>query len=118
MKLVDALGRRSRSVDKAPSGKTIVITAYDRAILDLLRRYRYLPSTWIIKLLQLDPQWAKRRLSQLRHDALLIECAKGTWTVRHYRTCPPYSTRYRKAKARKGLTGSFGDRSWLRKAII
>ena len=31
---------------------------------------------------------------------------------------PPYSTRYRKAKARKGLTGSFGDRSWLRKAII
>ena len=30
----------------------------------------------------------------------------------------PYSTRYRKAKARKGLTGSFGDRSWLRKAII
>jgi hypothetical protein len=30
----------------------------------------------------------------------------------------PYSTLYRKAKARKGLTGSFGDRSWLRKAII
>ena len=30
----------------------------------------------------------------------------------------PYSTRYRKAKARKGLTGSFGDRIWLRKAII
>ena len=30
----------------------------------------------------------------------------------------PYSTRYRKAKASKGLTGSFGDRSWPRKAII
>jgi hypothetical protein len=29
-----------------------------------------------------------------------------------------YSTRYRKAKASKGLTGSFGDRSWPRKAII
>jgi hypothetical protein len=31
---------------------------------------------------------------------------------------PSYSTRYRKAKASKGLTGSFGDRSWPRKAII
>ena len=91
MKLVDALGRRSRSVDKAPSGKTIVITAYDRAILDLLRRYRYLPSTWIIKLLQLDPQWAKRRLSQLRHDALLIECAKGTWGTNRYYQPAVYS---------------------------
>jgi hypothetical protein len=29
-----------------------------------------------------------------------------------------YSTRYRKAKASKGLTGSFGDRSWPRKTII
>jgi mandelate racemase len=31
---------------------------------------------------------------------------------------PSYSTRYRKAKASKGLTGSFGDRSWPRKTII
>jgi len=31
---------------------------------------------------------------------------------------PSYSTRYRKAKASKGLTGIFGDRSWPRKAII
>ena len=29
-----------------------------------------------------------------------------------------YSTRYRKAKESKGLMGSFGDRSWSRKAII
>ena len=31
---------------------------------------------------------------------------------------PSYSTRYRKAKASKDLTGSFGDRSWPRKTII
>jgi hypothetical protein len=31
---------------------------------------------------------------------------------------PSYSTRYRKAKESKGLMGSFGDKSWSRKAII
>ena len=39
-------------------------------------------------------------------------------TIQNLIAASPYSTRYRKAKARKGLTGSFGDRSWLRKAII
>jgi hypothetical protein len=29
-----------------------------------------------------------------------------------------YSTPYQKAKENKGFTGSFGDRSWARKAII
>jgi len=31
---------------------------------------------------------------------------------------PQYSTRHRKCKESNGLTGSFGDRSWARKAII
>ena len=39
-------------------------------------------------------------------------------TFSRYSHDPSYSTRYRKAKASKGLTGSFGDRSWPRKAII
>jgi integrase len=38
--------------------------------------------------------------------------------LNHVSGTPSYSTRYRKAKASKGLTGSFGDRSWPRKTII
>ena len=37
---------------------------------------------------------------------------------RNWSENPSYSTRYRKAKESNGLTGSFGDRSWARKAII
>ena len=36
----------------------------------------------------------------------------------HFGRRPSYSTHYRKAKESKGLTGSLGDRSWARKAII
>src|SRR5450756_2887579 len=43
---------------------------------------------------------------------------KMTENVQFFWGDPSYSTRYRKAKASKGLTGSFGDRSWPRKAII
>ena len=59
------------------------------------------------------PDWRKQACAyeaemKKRHIGLKrIEWAKS-----------PYSTRYRKAKASKGLTGSFGDRSWPRKAII
>jgi hypothetical protein len=35
-----------------------------------------------------------------------------------YSSAPLYSTRHRKCKESNGLTGSFGDRSWARKAII
>src|ERR1017187_186935 len=46
-----------------------------------------------------------------------LSSAIRVFVLNHYRK-PSYSTRYRKAKASKGLTGSFGDRSWPRKAII
>src|SRR5450756_1686908 len=55
-----------------------------------------------------------RKLKAFGHDARLMPAKY----VRPYSKGPSYSTRYRKAKASKGLTGSFGDRSWPRKAII
>jgi|GEM_PF-1651005 len=36
----------------------------------------------------------------------------------YYKFDALYSTRHRKCKESNGLTGSFGDRSWARKAII
>src|SRR5664280_2529737 len=51
-------------------------------------------------------------------DSLGQKVAELGWAGPIIYFVPPYSTRYRKAKASKGLTGSFGDRSWPRKAII
>jgi hypothetical protein len=69
----------------------------------------------------------KRLPPGLKTTAVIVDGCKTKDTVlkitleqlgRELGQKPPYSTRYRKAKASKGLTGSFGDRSWPRKAII
>jgi hypothetical protein len=52
------------------------------------------------------------------HRYVLLGEVAGGYAIDLSSPRSSYSTRYRKAKASKGLTGSFGDRSWPRKTII
>lgn len=76
---VDKFGRRSRFLNFAPTGKKIVVSHNDQRIFKLLRKYRWLPSNWIVSLLDLYPDWGKKRLRDLRKELGLVFCPKSSW---------------------------------------
>ena len=79
--------KRSR-FDNSVVGGAYRVTDYDLRILQLLNRYRYLPSTYVAALLQLDGRWFKYALSKLRHRAGLVECPPASWAAANARYRP------------------------------
>lgn len=79
MKL-DALGRRKRTDNRAPTGKKVRLTANDQQILNLLGLYRWLPSNYIVALLGRSAQTTRWRLADLRKEhPHYITCPDGSW---------------------------------------
>jgi hypothetical protein len=82
--------KRSR-FKATPTGRAIRITEYDIAIVLLLQRYRYLPSTYIAALLKLktgNGAHFKKALTKLRHEAGLIDCPNPSWAAANARYRP------------------------------
>ncbi len=78
---------RSRFIAE-PSGKAFRVTAKDLAVLTLLQRYRYLPSSYIPVLLGWEGEYHKDLLRKLRHDAELIDCPSASWSAANARYRP------------------------------
>lgn len=79
--------RRSR-FRPAPSGRSYRITGADLEMLQLLQRYRYLPSTYVAALLGLKGEYYKDRLTKLRHEAGSIDCPAASWAAANARYRP------------------------------
>jgi hypothetical protein len=71
-----------------PTGKAHRITRNDVAVLELLQRYRYLPSNYIAALLGWTGEYYKDVLTKLRHEAGLIECPNASWSAANARYRP------------------------------
>lgn len=79
MQPTDALGRRTR-FKRAPTGKRVMLTDRDVAVLRLLARYRYLRATHLAAFIK--PKSEKRfieRLGDLYHETSLIDRPKAQW---------------------------------------
>ena len=79
--------KRSRFIAK-PTGKPYRVTANDLAVLQLLQRYRYLPSNYVAALIGTASRWHKYQLMKLRHEAGLIECPNASWAAANARYRP------------------------------
>jgi hypothetical protein len=72
-----------------PKGQSFRITRNDLDILDLLQTYKYLPSTYIIALLDdACAQYTKNRLTILRHEAKVIDTPASSWHAANARYRP------------------------------
>lgn len=79
--------RRSRF--RAESrGEPYRITESDLAVLQLLQRYRYLPSNYIAALLGRQGSYHQDMLHKLRHRAGLIDCPAASWAAANARYRP------------------------------
>ncbi|MGA8906044.1 MAG: hypothetical protein WB524_00380 [Acidobacteriaceae bacterium] len=85
---MQTVAKRSRFILQ-PKGQSFRITRNDLAILDLLQTYKYLPSSYIIALLE-DPcvQYIKNRLTILRHEAKVIDIPPSAWHAANARYRP------------------------------
>ena len=79
--------KRSRFT-ATPLGTPYRVTASDIAVLQLLQRYRYLPSTYIAELTRSKSRWYKYQLAKLRHEAGLIDCPNASWAAANARYRP------------------------------
>lgn len=75
---VDALGRRKRAEHHPPSKKTRS-EKLDKPLLELLRRYRWLPSTYLSALLNRSQNSLAHRLTTLHYDRQLIFIPSESW---------------------------------------
>jgi hypothetical protein len=72
-----------------PKGQPFRVTRNDLDILDLLQTHKYLPSTYIIALLDDPcPQYIKNRLTILRHEAKVIDTPASSWHAANARYRP------------------------------
>ena len=82
--------RRSRFVIEK-RGTSHRITKTDLVILDLLQRYRYLPSTYLLTFLSQSGKtsaYYKKRLTHLRHELQVIDCPQASWHAANARYRP------------------------------
>ena len=80
-----------------------------------------LPTTAVVRVSRAsyDPsRFAEVDAASKKTSAYIIPAIRRLPGLLHFYAGASYSTHYRKAKESKGLTGSLGDRSWARKAII
>jgi len=71
-----------------PTGRPFRVTVNDIRILQLLQRYRYLPSNYIAALLGWRGEYYKDILTKLRHEAGLVDCPNSSWAAANARYRP------------------------------
>lgn len=74
-----------------PRGKAFAVQATDLLILQLLNRYRYLPSTYIRAFLAhwgFPSKYYTDRFTLLRHEGGLIDCPDASWGAANARQRP------------------------------
>ena len=69
-------------------GESYLVTQVDIDVLQLLQRYRYLPSNYVAALLGLKGDYYKDVLHKLRHKAGLIDCPAASWSAANARYRP------------------------------
>jgi hypothetical protein len=85
---MQTVAKRSRFTLE-PKGQSFRITRNDLEILDLLQTYKYLPSTYIIALLDAPcVQYIKNRLTILRHEAKVLDVPASSWHAANARYRP------------------------------